>query len=404
MALFALNRIARVDAEQAVALLKRYQLLLPSDIEQNAWAQIALIAAKKLSPYALDWYQHTDIKQLNTEQRSWLARMAIRQANWAVLQRAIDAMPQAEQQLSVWQYWYAKALHALHQTSSAQKIWSKLAKKDAGYYGLLSREALDLRLEMMPSAFTPSPSQIAEVKNHPGIQRALALYQNPDWHPEASQEWNWAIQDLSDEKLIDASALAHEIGWYDRAIYAAEKTRETHNYRLRFPVPAHYENDIRQHALQNQIDPIWILSLIRQESRFAATAKSHVGALGLMQIMPATARWIAERLGMKFFNWRHVKQPDLNIKFGIYYLSYIHNSLGHPLLTTAGYNAGPNRPKRWLGSAPMAGEQWIETIPFDETRDYVKKVMANAIHYEQQINRQTSSLKQRLGTLPARSS
>jgi soluble lytic murein transglycosylase len=402
LAIFALNRIARINPNHAADWLMRYQQALPSTIAAVAWGQIGWIAAQKLSPQALQWYKRSDIKRLTSQERSWMARMAIRQDEWQMVCQAIETMPKAERQLPIWQYWYARALQATEHIDKAKPIFNALMD-DTGYYGLLAREELGNVLEAMPDAFTPSYAQIEKIKSHPGIQRALAFYPHPDWHKEATWEWNGAMQNLSDEALLTASALAYQIGWYDRAIYAAEKTRQTHNYSMRFPLPVSYKNDINQSALAQGIDPAWVYGLIRQESRFAPLARSTQGAAGLMQIMPATAKWIAGRIGIKGFDWRSVHYPLKNIQFGTYYLRYVLNLLeGNSVLATAGYNAGPNRPKQWLANRSLEGAKWVETIPFDETRDYVKKVLANAIHYGQQINRRSSLLKQRLGLVPAR--
>jgi soluble lytic murein transglycosylase len=403
LAIFALNKIARVSPENAADWLTRYQHHLPATTVAVAWGQIGLIAAKKLSPQALQWYKRSDVKILTDQERSWMARMAIRQDDWKTACQAIEAMPEAERQLPIWQYWYARTLQATHRMNEAKHIFTELMKKDTGYYGLLAREELGGALEAMPDAFIPSYGQIERVKDKPGIQRALALYRHPDWRGEATYEWNWAMQALSDEELLAASALAYQIGWYDRAIYAAEKTQQTHNYSMRFPLPAPYKNDIKQYAAQHGIDPAWVYGLIRQESRFAPLARSTQGAAGLMQIMPATAKWIAGRIGIRGFDWRSIHHPLKNIQFGTYYLSYVFNLLeGSSILATAGYNAGPGRPKQWLASRSLEGAKWVETIPFDETRDYVKKVLANSIHYGQQINQRSSLLKQRLGLVPAR--
>jgi len=142
---------------------------------------------------------------------------------------------------------------------------------------------------------------------------------------------------------------------------------------------------------------------MRQESRFINVARSSVGASGLMQIMPATARWIAQRLGIKGFDPQHMQDPGKNIRFGAYYLKHVQTSLdGSPVLATAAYNAGPSRAQRWRDTAPMESAVYIESIPFAETRDYVKKVMSNAMYYAARFGQPSVLLKDRLGTVPAR--
>jgi soluble lytic murein transglycosylase len=142
---------------------------------------------------------------------------------------------------------------------------------------------------------------------------------------------------------------------------------------------------------------------MRQESRFVNVAKSGVGAAGLMQIMPATGRWIAQRLGIKGFNTRSLSEPEVNIKFGTYYLRHVQDSLdGQPVLATAAYNAGPRRAQRWRDSKPMESAIYIESIPFSETREYVKKVMSNAMYYALRFGQSSVLLSDRLGVIPGR--
>jgi soluble lytic murein transglycosylase len=218
---------------------------------------------------------------------------------------------------------------------------------------------------------------------------------------DANLEWNWAIRDFSDSQLLAAAELARRMEWYDRAINTAERTRELHDFELRFLAP--YRDLAQQAARDNQIDEAWVFGLMRQESRFVNVARSSVGASGLMQIMPATARWIAKRLGIKKFHPQEMREPARNIQFGAYYLKHVQSTLdGSPVLATAAYNAGPGRAQRWRASQPMEAAVYIESIPFGETRDYVKKVMSNAIYYAQRFGQPSVVLKDRLGVVPAR--
>jgi soluble lytic murein transglycosylase len=218
---------------------------------------------------------------------------------------------------------------------------------------------------------------------------------------DATLEWNWTIQDFSDTQLLAAAELARQMEWYDRAIGTAERTRELHDFELRFLAP--YRELARQAASDNDIDEAWVYGLMRQESRFINVARSNVGAAGLMQIMPATARWIAQRLGIKRFNTSEMQDPARNIQFGAYYLKHVQTSLdGSPVLATAAYNAGPGRAQRWRSAQPMEAAVYIESIPFTETRDYVKKVLSNAMYYAQRFGQSSVLLKDRLGMVPPR--
>jgi soluble lytic murein transglycosylase len=192
--------------------------------------------------------------------------------------------------------------------------------------------------------------------------------------------------------------VAFRSDWYDVAINTAEKTRLTHDFALRYPTP--YRDMMQSYAKENQLDVAWVYGLIRQESRFISYARSGVGASGLMQVMPATAKWIAKRLGIGEFRPAMISELDTNIQFGTHYLRYTLDQMdGQSVMATAAYNAGPSRPKRWVAAHDLEGAIYAESIPFSETREYVKKVMANAYFYAQRLGTRVQTLKQRLGVV-----
>jgi soluble lytic murein transglycosylase len=290
-------------------------------------------------------------------------------------------------------------LQAAGQRVAANAIFLDLSREHH-YYGQLAQE------ELGPVAQTPvinikmGGDDVAAVARQPGIARALALYEL-GLRSDASQEWSWSIRAFSDAQLLAAAELARRMEWYDRAIDTAERTRELHDFELRFLAP--YRELAQQAARENGIDEAWVFGLMRQESRFINVARSGVGASGLMQIMPATARWIAKRLGIKGFQPREMQDPARNIQFGAYYLKHVQTTLdGSPVLATAAYNAGPSRAQRWRDANPMEAAVYIESIPFIETRDYVKKVMSNAMYYAVRFGQPSVLLKDRLGTVPPR--
>ena len=218
---------------------------------------------------------------------------------------------------------------------------------------------------------------------------------------EGLREWQFAIRDMNDQQLLAAAELARAANVPDRAISAAERTVMLHDFSQRFPTP--YRDNLRVSAKAEGLDEAWVYGLIRQESRFMADAKSRVGAAGLMQLMPATARWAAKRVGMSEFSPNRVADIPVNLALGSYYLRHVLDDLGHPVLATAAYNAGPGRARRWRSDAALEGAIYAESIPFNETRDYVKKVMANAWFYAHQAGIANISLKRMMGTVPGRS-
>jgi soluble lytic murein transglycosylase len=200
--------------------------------------------------------------------------------------------------------------------------------------------------------------------------------------------------------LLAAAELARREGIFDRAINTADRTAHQHNYKVRFLVP--FKDVFNAQSRSAGLEEAWVLGLVRQESRFIAAAKSSAGARGLMQLMPATAKWVAKRNGLRDYSPANVLEVPMNVALGTSYLRMVLDDLGHPVLASAAYNAGPGRARRWRGMQPLEGAIYAETIPFNETRDYVKKVMANTMYYSQLIGGKLIPLKERLGLIPAK--
>jgi soluble lytic murein transglycosylase len=397
VALYALDQLARRDTGQAgQALLRRAAQFSPEELGR-AWAHLATWAARRHEPQALAWFQRAAAS--NDFQREWWARAALRAGDWQAVQRAIDGMGEATREQPVWRYWRARALQASGRRVAANPLFLALSREHH-YYGQLAQEELGPVVQAPAINIKMGGDDVAAIARHPGIVRAQALYQL-GLRNDASQEWNWVVQTFTDPQLLAAAELARRMEWYDRAINTAERTRELHDFELRFLAP--YRELAQQAARENALDEAWIFGLMRQESRFINVARSGAGASGLMQIMPATARWIARRLGIKRFNPKDMRDPAKNIQFGAFYLKHVQTSLDDsPVLATAAYNAGPGRAQRWRDPGPMEAAVYIESIPFTETRDYVKKVMSNAMYYAARFGQPSVLLKDRLGTVPPR--
>ena len=218
---------------------------------------------------------------------------------------------------------------------------------------------------------------------------------------EATREWLWTIRGMDDRKLLAAAELARRNEAWDRAISTADRTVLIHDFSVRYLAP--YREVLAEKARSRDLEEPWVLGVIRQESRFISGARSSAGASGLMQVMRPTARWAAQRMRMKNFSWARLHEPELNASLGTYYLRHVLDQFdGSPVLAAAAYNAGPSRAKLWRGTEPVEGAIFAETIPFAETRDYVKKVMANTVYYAAVLGIEPTSLKARLGVVPAR--
>jgi len=224
-----------------------------------------------------------------------------------------------------------------------------------------------------------------------------------DMRIEGVREWVWTLRGLDDRQLLAAAEIARGAEVWDRAINTADRTSLQHDYSLRYLAP--YRERVEPKTRELALDQGWVYGLMRQESRFITRAKSSVGAQGLMQVMPATASWVAKKIGLAGYHPDRVTEMDINVTLGTNYLKMVLASLdNHPVLASAAYNAGPGRAKRWRADRPLEGAIYAETIPFTETRDYVKKVMSNAVYYSALFEDKPQSLKSRLGVVqPARS-
>jgi soluble lytic murein transglycosylase len=218
---------------------------------------------------------------------------------------------------------------------------------------------------------------------------------------ESLREWIYAVRGLPDEGLLLAADYARRQGLYDRAINTAERTSLRHDYGLRYLMP--FREHFTAAARENSVDEALLLGIARQESRFIPDILSSAGAVGLMQLMPPTARWVAKQLNRADYRPSQISDVAINTQFGAFYFKYWLDRLERmPALAAAAYNAGPGRAQAWRIGAPLEGAVWVETIPFNETRDYVKKVLANAMMYTRLLNQTYVPLSARLGTVPPR--
>ena len=206
---------------------------------------------------------------------------------------------------------------------------------------------------------------------------------------------------MTEREMLATAAWACEQQVWDRCINTSERMRNLFDAELSFPMP--FREEVIRRTREIDLDPAYVYGLIRQESRFVMDARSHVGAAGLMQVMPATAKWTARKIGLNNFTVDQLNQRDTNIAIGTGYLKLVlDNFEGSQALAAAAYNAGPSRSRRWRNGPVIEGAIWAENVPFNETRDYVKKVLSNATAYAALISGQPQSLKSRLGMIGPR--
>ena len=398
VALYALTQIAKNDPEAAARAWEAQQGRFPEAEQRCGWGQIGLHAARHHDPRALAWFARAGTPQ-SESQLLWKTRACLRAGKWQEANNSIQAMPETLRNEPVWRYWKARALKALNANYPANVLFAKLSQ-EINYYGLLAEEELPTRVETRPVEYKVTPDDLKAAGAHIGLKRALLLRHLND-AGNAVAEWDWALRGMNDRQLLAAAELARRAGWNDRAIITAEKTRGEHDFDLRYIAP--YRDLATAYAHNNGLDEAWVFGLMRQESRFVDYARSGVGARGLIQIMPATAKWIANQLGLGRKAHAKVASPETNIRFGTFYLKRIYESLDRsPVLATAAYNAGPGRARKWQADTALEGAIYVETIPFAETREYVKKVLANAMYYRNRFGGEARPLKDRLGTIAGR--
>ncbi len=416
LATLALMRMASNDPDAAATqLAARWERQLPADLAAWAWAATARQTALKLQPEAADRYLRADRFAakagtdlgLSDETLAWKVRAALRgdegRPRWAQVMRAIEAMSGAEQREPAWQYWKARALQAISRDSQDGAALHAMGRQILGtlagqlhFYGTLAAEDT---LQPLALPARPAPLTAAELdgaRANPGLVRSLQLIAL-GLRNEGVREWNWTLRGMGDRELLAAAQLACEREVWDRCINTSERTKSEVDIAQRFPTP--FRAEVAARANEIGLDPAYVYGLIRQESRFIMDARSGVGASGLMQLMPATARWTAKKIGMSYTP-ALITDRDTNLRLGTAYLKLVLDDFGGSQpLAAAAYNAGPNRPRAWRQGAPLEAAIWAETIPFPETRDYVKKVLSNATIYSAVLGTTQVALKPRLGRL-----
>ena len=401
LVMFAVLRLARTEPNAAADVLRgKLAQQFPAQDLKYLWGRVAFEGARRLIPEAHQWYRLADDAALNDEQLAWKARAALRAADWQAVREAIDRMSATARQDPAWSYWYGRALGVQGRDDGARAYFLRISGQP-NFYGLLAGEELGVVAGIPEPYNMPTEIEVEAAGRNPGLARALELYRL-DLRSEATREWVFTIRQMDDTQLLAAAELARRAGIFDRVINTADRTAHLHNYKFRFLAP--FKDVFAEYARSQGLEEAWVLGLVRQESRFIANAKSSVGAKGLMQLMPATASWMAKRIGLRDFSQARVAEVPTNVALGTGYMKLVLDDLGHAVLASAAYNAGPGRARRWRHTRPLEGAIYAETIPFNETRDYVKKVMANTMYYSQLIGGKLVPLKDRLGSIPAKSS
>ncbi|MFC5302116.1 lytic transglycosylase domain-containing protein [Azospira restricta] len=399
LAVLAIQRIAKNDPRQAVEQLEKLAAKLDEGQRGWAWAQIGWQAATRHLPEAVGWFRQAGDAPLSDEVAQWKVRAALRAQEWGVVHATIERMPPALAAQPEWIYWLGRAHLAGGRLTEAQALFQKISGQP-NFYGNLADDELERPIRVPPAAAAPTRDELAAAAGNPGLKRALALIRL-NMRVEGVREWNWTLRGMNDRQLLAAAELAKRNDVFDRAIAAADRTRSEHDYSLRYLAP--FNEQVRPAAQKQAVDDAWVYGLMRQESRFISNARSSVGASGLMQLMPATAKWVAKKIGLANYHHGNVNDTETNLLLGTSYMRMVMDSLdNHPVLASAAYNAGPGRARKWRAERPLEGAIYAETIPFNETRDYVKKVMSNSVYYAALFEGRPQTLKPRLGVIGPR--
>lgn len=399
--LVALGRAARTSVNLSVLALRKALPSLTPQEQAIGWANIALPASYAVDPETSDYWRRANGAPLSIDQHQWRTRYALRDGNWQLVRDYLAAMPAQLRQDSTWVYWQARTFVALaggRMTPEAQFLYESIADRE-DYYGLLAAEELG-RTVSIPAPGAPVTAQeIAAIAANPGIRRALKFF-DMRLRFEGMREWNWQVRHLSDRELIAAAEYARQHHILDRMVYTSERTRALADYTHRYPAP--HDEIMRPTTNTLGLDRAWVYGLIRQESRFVMNAQSSAGASGLMQVMPSTGRWVANKIGLTNFVQDMLTDVRTNILLGANYMNMVLGSMdGSQVLATAAYNAGPGRLRSWRSKLdkPMDATVFIESIPYSETRGYVKNVMTNATYYAALFEGRPQSMKARLGVV-----
>lgn len=394
--LIAIGLLARPSPDQAAERLAERNDIPETDA-QLLWAIIGASAGRDLDARAWEWARRGLAADAGRDTREWLVRAAMLAEDWPGVLAALDRLDETDAATPRWTYWRARALTATGASDAARALLALMAGTD-GYYPMLAAEESGLAGGRPEPQAEPQPAiDPASLAARPPIARALALYRL-GLRGEAQREWLAGLRGASDAELLGAARLACSHGIFDRCINEASRMRGHDEWSLRYLLP--YREPLEAAARAHELDPAWVYGLIRQESRFAPAARSGVGARGLMQIMPATGRWIARRRGIGGFRTVSLEEPRTNLDFGTWYMRHVLDGLdGSILLASAGYNAGPGRPARWRASVGRAvdGALFAELIPFNETRQYVQNVIANTAAYAAMLRDEPLLLHRLLG-------
>ncbi len=398
----AVRRLARWNGLKAVVLWQRIEPRYPFTADQTRSVEHYIVRNLARTPgdAAYAFVRGVEVGDSNGDLKVHEARIhsALLREDWNQVAEWIAVLPQEERDTDRWTYWLARALEGEGDTVAARALYQKAAR-ERSYYGFLAADQIGGDYQLSHSETPAAAGLVNQIADIAAVRRAAELFTLERWI-DARREWRWATAEMGANELKAAAKLAEQRGWHDQAIFTLAKTGYWDDLELRFPMA--YAELVEANAKLHDIDIAWIFAVMRQESAFMDDARSHAGAMGLMQLMPATARSVARKvLKRKPPRRKELFEPDTNIALGSAYLKQMKGELGDSaVLATAAYNAGPHRVTRWLPKQTLPADVWIELVPFHETRGYLRRVLAYTVIYEKRMGLTPTRLRDRLHPVP----
>lgn len=393
-------RLARSDAEQAYTAWRRFAPRFKSgdpligQIERN----LGLAAVDQRLPQAFAWLYSIDASLVDAQVQRAQLRLAIATGAWPDLARWTEREAVGDMNPLRWRYWRARALESAGHAPAARGLFHELAA-ERDYYGFAAADRLGVPYRFGNRPTRLSTTEDARIRSWPGMVRARELWL-AGYLREARSEWTYTVNHLPDPAVPAAAAIAHEWGWHDRVIFALGKVKAYDDLDFRFPIP--YASWVSESAARYNVEPAILYSIMRAESAFFDQARSTAGAVGLMQVLPSTGRLVAKDLGLPLAADVKLYDPKTNIALGS---RYLHQMLarfnGNLAMSAAAYNAGPGKVESWR---PQGGcqnaELWVETIPYTETRRYVRNTLFYTVLYEWRMGKRVKPITERLRRCP----
>lgn len=392
--LYGIARLARRDADQAWTQWRALAASHRFTDEETGrtLARIAVAAVQQDTDDALDLLDRVPVAYADDRVQRARLVACLEAGDWKRLKRWTETVANPDMQESSWRYWRARSLEETGDAAAAKAIYADLSG-ERDYYGLMAASRLGRPYQFHSQPLTVPDSELAAFDERPGIRRAHEFLKLA-MTLQARREWYFVTSRLDKHEMAVAAVTAYRWQWYDRAIIAAARAGEYGDLEIRFPIV--YGDLVSKYANKRDIEPAVMLSLIRAESAFAEDAYSPAGAMGLMQLMPATGRLTARKIGHPLKHINRLMHAEDNIVLGSAYLQHVLEKFdGNLAMAAAAYNAGPHRVTRWQPKTScMPTDMWVDSIPFTETRRYVRQVIFNTAIYESRLQARLKSKQQ----------